>query len=204
MMDETALIREAQRGGQIGLDAFNTLVMAYQSQVYNVAYRILGDGAAAADATQEAFISAFKSLSNFRGGSFKSFLLRTVTNACYDALRYAKRRPTTSLDEATGTPSDDPDALSIAERLPASDENPADTIERFDLREHIARAALQLPIDQRIVFVLSDVQGLSYDEIAEVTRASLGTVKSRLSRARAKLREWLLAQPELLPEELRR
>lgn len=204
MMDETALVREAQRGGQIGLDAFNTLVMAYQSQVYNVAYRILGDGAAAADATQEAFISAFKSLPNFRGGSFKSFLLRTVTNACYDALRYAKRRPTTSLDEATGPSSNDPDALSMAERLPANEENPADTMERLDLREHIARAALQLPIDQRIVFVLSDVQGLSYDEIAEVTKASLGTVKSRLSRARAKLRDLLLAQPELLPEALRR
>lgn len=203
-MDETALVREAQRGGQIGLDAFNTLVMAHQSQVYNVAYRILGDEAAAADATQEAFISAFKSLPYFRGGSFKSFLLRTVTNACYDALRYAKRRPTTSLDEATGPVGDDPDSLSMAERLPANEENPADTIERFDLREHIARAALQLPIDQRIVFVLSDVQGLSYDEIVDVTKASLGTVKSRLSRARAKLRDMLLAQPELLPEELRR
>ena len=204
MMDETALIREAQRGGQIGLDAFNTLVMAYQSQVYNVAYRILGDGAAAADATQESFISAFRSLPNFRGGSFKSFLLRTVTNACYDAMRYAKRRPATSLDDVGNATNTDPDSPSMAERLPADEEDPAETIERFDLREHIARAALQLPVDQRIVFVLSDVQGLSYDEIAEVTKASLGTVKSRLSRARAKLRDLLLSQPELLPEELRR
>src|SRR5690349_14961071 len=94
-MDEPILIQAAQRGD---VDAFNTLVLAYQSQVYNVAYRIMGDEAAASDATQEAFISAYRSLKGFRGGSFKSWLLRTVTNACYDALRYRKRRPSTSLD----------------------------------------------------------------------------------------------------------
>ncbi len=207
-MDEAALIREAQRGGQASLDAFNTLVMAHQGQVYHVAYRIMGDGASAADATQETFVSAYKSLANFRGGSFKSFLLRSVTNACYDALRYNRRRPALSLDDlnhqgslaGTGpTVGED-----IGEVLPSTDENPADAAERHDLRTHIAKAALGLPPDQRIVFVLSDIQGLSYDEIAEVTKISIGTVKSRLSRARAKLRDVLLAQPELLPEEMRR
>ena len=205
-MDETALIREAQQGGPTGLDAFNTLVMAYQGQVYHVAYRIMGDVASASDATQETFISAYKSLPSFRGGSFKSFLLRTVTNACYDALRYAKRRPAVSLDTlgqpeafSGDTPPDD-----AGERLPSNDENPADAAERHDLRSHIARAALDLPPDQRITFVLSDVQGLSYDEIADIMKTSVGTVKSRLSRARAKLRDKLMAQPELLPEEMRR
>ena len=204
-MDETTLIREAQRGGQTGLDAFNTLVMAHQSQVYNVAYRIMGDTAAAADATQEAFISTYKSLTHFRGGSFKSFLLRSVTNACYDALRYAKRRPSTSLDDFNSPDSLETNGSDNAhEVLSSTDENPADAAERRDLREHIAHAALQLPIEQRITFVLSDVQGLNYDEIADITKTTLGTVKSRLSRARAKLRDLLLAQPELLPEELRR
>ena len=205
-MDEAALIHEAQRGGQAGLDAFNTLVMAYQGQVYHVAYRIMGDVASASDATQETFISVYKSLPNFRGGSFKSFLLRSVTNACYDALRYDKRRPALSLDHLGNhdptpgsTPTDD-----AGELLPSSDENPADAAERHDLRAHIARAALELPPDQRIVFVLSDIQGLSYDEIADSMKTSVGTVKSRLSRARAKLRDALLAQPELLPEEMRR
>ena len=89
-MDEPALIREAQDGD---LDAFNSLVLAYQDALYNTALRIMGDDSMAADATQEAFISAFRSLNSFRGGSFKAWLLRTVTNACYDELRRQKRRP---------------------------------------------------------------------------------------------------------------
>ena len=94
-MDEPALIKSAQRGD---VDAFNMLVLAYQSQVYNVPYRIMGDKAPSMDATQETFISAYKNIKKYRGGSFKGWLLRTVTNACYDALRYNKRRPFTSLE----------------------------------------------------------------------------------------------------------
>ncbi|MCS6848460.1 MAG: sigma-70 family RNA polymerase sigma factor [Anaerolineae bacterium] len=194
-MDEAALIRAAQRGD---VTSFNQLVLAYQAQVYNVAYRILGEPDAAADATQEAFLSAFTHITDYRGGSFKSWLLRTVTNACYDALRYEKRRPATSLE---GDEADE--GRSLADVLPAADENPVDAAERSDLRRFIARAALQLPPDQRITFVLSDIQGLSYEEIAEAMQVSLGTVKSRLSRARAKLRDALLAHEELLPDEFR-
>src|SRR5512147_2260641 len=98
-MDENALIQSARKGD---IDAFNTLVLTYQHQVYNLAYRIMGDEAAASDATQEAFISAYKHLKSFRGGSFKSWLLRIVTNACYDDLRHRKRRPATSLDDLMG------------------------------------------------------------------------------------------------------
>ena len=194
-MDEDALIRAAQRGD---VASFNQLVLAYQSQVYNVAYRIMGDEAAAADATQEAFLSAFAHIKDYRGGSFKSWLLRTVTNACYDALRYQKRRPAESLEASA-----DDDERSLADVLPAEDENPADAAERSDLRRFIARAALQLSPDQRVTFVLSDVQGMSYEEIAEAMNVSLGTVKSRLSRARARLRDALLAHEELLPDEFR-
>ncbi|BCX05738.1 MAG: RNA polymerase subunit sigma-24 [Candidatus Roseilinea sp.] len=194
-MDEAALIRAAQRGD---VASFNQLVLTYQAQVYNVAYRILGEPSAAADATQEAFLSAFTHINDYRGGSFKSWLLRTVTNACYDALRYAKRRPATSLE------GDDTDeGHSLADVLPAAVEDPLDVAERKELRRFIARAALQLPPDQRITFVLSDIQGLSYEEIAEAMQVSLGTVKSRLSRARAKLRDALLAHEELLPDEFR-
>ncbi|HEY4720682.1 MAG TPA: sigma-70 family RNA polymerase sigma factor, partial [Anaerolineae bacterium] len=98
-MDENALIQSARKGD---LNAFNTLVLAYQHQVYNLAYRIMGEQAAAEDATQDTFISAYKNLKSFRGGSFKSWLLRIVTNACYDDLRRRKRRPATSLDEMMG------------------------------------------------------------------------------------------------------
>src|SRR5574340_53536 len=94
-MDEPALIHEAQAGS---LDAFNTLVLAYQDNLFNTALRILGDEDQAADAAQDAFISAFKNINSFRGGSFKAWLLRTVTNVCYDELRRKKRRPTVALE----------------------------------------------------------------------------------------------------------
>jgi RNA polymerase sigma-70 factor (ECF subfamily) len=93
-MDETGLIAAAQQGQ---MDAFNELVLAYQHQVYNLAYRILGDPASASDAAQETFISAFQNIARFRGGSFRSYLLRIVSNRCYDELRRRKRRPATSL-----------------------------------------------------------------------------------------------------------
>ena len=95
-MDEQALIASARKGD---VRAFNQLVMLYQSMVYNLAYRILSDPDAAADATQDAFLSAFKAMHKFRGGSFKAWLLRIVTNACYDQLRRKQRRPTSSLDD---------------------------------------------------------------------------------------------------------
>jgi len=105
-MDEPALIRQAQDGD---LNAFNRLVLEYQTQVYNLAYRIMGDEDSAADAAQEAFISAYKHLGYYRGGSFKAWLLRIVTNACYDELRRRKRRPAASL-EALAVVETGPDA----------------------------------------------------------------------------------------------
>ena len=95
-MDEQALIASARQGDG---RAFNQLVLLYQSMVYNLAYRILGDADAAADATQDAFIKAFKAMRKFRGGSYKAWMLRIVTNACYDQLRVKQRRPTDSLDD---------------------------------------------------------------------------------------------------------
>ena len=97
-MDEPARIHSAQRGE---LDALNTLILHYQDMVFNTAVRILNDEDLAADAAQEAFISAFRSIATFRGGSFKAWLMRTVTNACYDELRRQKRRPTTPLEPDT-------------------------------------------------------------------------------------------------------
>lgn len=200
-MDESALIRAAQRGD---MASFNELVLVHQTQVYNVAHRIMGEPAAAADATQEAFLSAYTHIKDFRGGSFKSWLLRTVTNACFDALRRAKRRPADSLDGLTeGKGNGETDNGDFNDFIPSSEELPQDAAERNDLRGFISRAALGLPADQRITFVLSDVQGMSYDEIADAMQVSLGTVKSRLSRARAKLRDALLKQQELLPDEYR-
>ncbi len=193
-MDEAALIKEARRGN---LDAYNTLVLHYQSQVYNVAYRILGERDAAADATQEAFISAYKAIRRFRGGSFRAWLLRIVTNACYDELRRRKRRPQASLDALyVEDEAPDPGFVSHAE-------NPESYAQRMDLQAAIRDCLQRLPDDQRTVVVLSDIEGFSYDEIAEITGVALGTVKSRLSRSRARLRDCLQGFKELLPEAYR-
>ena len=193
-MDEPTLIAAAQRGS---VDAFNELVLAYQQQVYNLAYRIMGDPASAADAAQEAFISAFQNIGRFRGGSFKSYLLRIVSNRCYDELRRRKRRPATSFEDFGEVDEDANPALVNG------GERPEEYAERQEMARVIQAGIETLPPDQRITLALSDVQGLSYQEIAEVTSVSLGTVKSRLARARGKLRDYLRAQGELLPARYR-
>ena len=193
-MDEPTLIAAAQRGN---VDTFNELVLAYQQQVYNLAYRIMGDPASAADAAQEAFISAFQNIGRFRGGSFKSYLLRIVSNGCYDELRRRKRRPATSFEDFGEVDEDaNPALVNGAER-------PEEYAERQEMARVIQAGIETLPPDQRITLALSDVQGLSYQEIAEVTSVSLGTVKSRLARARGKLRDYLRARGELLPARYR-
>lgn len=192
-MDELALIASAQKGDT---RAFNQLVLLYQSMAYNIAYRILSDPDAAADATQDAFLSAFKAMGKFRGGSFKAWLLRIVTNACYDQLRVKQRRPSTSLDDL-------PVETDHTSYLRDPAEQPDEFVERQELNQMIQQGISTLPVEQRVIVVLSDVQGLSYQEIAEVTGTSLGTVKSRLSRGRSRLRDYLVAQRELLPARYR-
>lgn len=194
-MDEASLITAAQQGR---VDAFNELVLVYQQQVYNLAYRILGDPASAADATQEAFISAYQNLHRFRGGSFRSYLLRIVSNGCYDELRRRKRRPTTSFEDFGEDMDEEANPFLVNGR-----ERPEEYTERQEMA-HVIQAGIEtLPPDQRVTLVLSDVQGLSYQEIAEATDVSLGTVKSRLARARGKLRDYLQSQGELLPARYR-
>lgn len=193
--DEAALLAAAQRGD---LPAFNQLVLHYQSLAYNIAYRLTGNADLSADATQDAFVKAFQRLSQYRGGSFKSWLLRIVTNTCYDALRARKRRPTTPLE--SDEDEDDPEYDS---RLIDNAERPDAYVMRQELAVAIQKAIGQLPPDQRTALVLSDVEGLDYQEIADATGAALGTVKSRLSRARAKVRDLLMEHQELLPASYR-
>jgi RNA polymerase sigma-70 factor (ECF subfamily) len=156
----------------------------------------MGEPGAAADATQEAFIAAYKSLRSFRGGSFKSWLLRIVTNACYDELRRHRRRPQTSLDQMTEEGDSFPELAGDAP-------NPEDERQLIELIQAVKQCLDQLPDDQRVVAVLSDVEGYNYQEIAEIVSTTLGTVKSRLSRARARLRDCLQGYGELLPASYR-
>jgi len=195
-MDEVALISDAQGGS---LDAFNTLVLHYQDSVFNTALRILGDEDQAADAAQDAFISAFKSIKAFRGGSFKAWLMRTVTNACYDELRRKKRRPTTPLEPDTedGEEMDSPRWLADPNMTP-------DQVAEADELEHAIQHCLDnLPIDFKTVVVMADIQGMDYTEVAASVRVPLGTVKSRLARARLRLQECLQGFAELLPASFR-
>jgi RNA polymerase sigma-70 factor, ECF subfamily len=195
-MDELALIKSAQHGD---LDAFNSLVLAYQDILFSTALRILGDDELAADATQEAFISAFRSLNGYRGGSFKAWLLRTVTNACYDELRRKKRRPTTPLEPDAS----DGDEMDTPRWLADPALTPEQSAEAVELEHAIQHCLENLPLEFRTVVVMADLQGLDYTEVAAATHAPLGTIKSRLARARLRLRECLQGFGELLPATMR-
>ena len=187
------LIEQALHGE---LGAFNQLVVQYQGLAYSVALRLLRDPGGAEDAVQESFIKAFRALESFRGGSFKSWLLRIVSNTCYDALRSRKRHTTDSLDNL-------PVEQEYAPQLTDEAADPAFHAERMELGAAIERAVQQLPFEQRLVVILCDIHGYSYEEIAETTQQPLGTVKSRISRGRARLRTLLQQHPELLPVEFR-
>lgn len=195
-MNEPALIQDAQHGD---LDAFNSLVLHYQDTVFNTALRILGDADKAADASQEAFISAFRAIHSYRGGSFKAWLLRTVTNACYDELRRQKRRPTTPLEPETN----DGDEMDSPRWLADNSMNPEQQFEAEELEHAIQHCLDALPTDFRAVVVMADIEGLDYSEVASAIHTPLGTIKSRLARARLRLRECLQDFWELLPAAFR-
>ena len=189
--DEQELISRSQRGD---LTAFNELVERYQGQVFNLALRMLGSEAWAADAAQETFISAYRAMKGFRGGSFRSWILRIAANATRDLLRAAKSRKADSLEALE---------LESGSLPPSREESPEEHALRAELAAEIQQSLDSLSQDQRLALVLIDIQGFSYEEAAQVTGASLGTVKSRLSRARHEMRDLLRARSELLPNQFR-
>jgi len=195
-MDENALILDASRGD---LEAFNRLVLAYQDLLYTQAYRIMGDRDSAEDATQDAFISAFRHLSAYRGGSFKAWLLRITTNICYDELRRRKRRPTSPLEPLD----DNEEEVESPNWLSDPGEKPEEATERIELSNAIQLCLGNLPIEFREVVILVDIQEMDYAEAASVIRTPVGTVKSRLARARVRMRDCLKKHRELLPASIR-
>ena len=182
-IEEARWMRSAQQGSA---DAFNRLIERHQTYLFNVAYRVLGNSEDAADATQEAFLSAFRAVRDFRGGSLRGWLTRIVVNACYDSRRSTRRRPAASMDaiveEVGEAPWPDPHA-----------DDPEQLALSRDSLAQIEAALGELPMEQRIVVVLVDVQGLSYEEAANAMDCAVGTIRSRLSRARAELRDVLRA-----------
>ena len=179
--NEDVLVEAAQRGD---LSAFNTLLSAYQQPAYQAAYRILGDADSAADAVQDSLIKVYDRIHQYRGGSFKAWLLRVVINTCYDTLRGERRRRTQQLDDDEILPEND---LRLIDARPT----PHDRAELSELMRTMMAEIRKLPAEQQAVLLMCDVEGLAYDEAARRTGSSLGTVKSRLSRARAKMRDAL-------------
>ena len=189
---ETLLIHKAQRGN---VDAFNMLVLKYQDMLYRIAWRILHDESAADDATQNAMIQAFKNIKSFRGGSFKSWLARVTVNASYDEPRRWKRQPAMSLEQVNSEGDEIESPLWM--RDPAT--GPDEAVESLELSNAIQRCLQGLVPDYRTVVVLVDIEGMSYDEAARAARIPVGTVKSRLARARMQIRRSLRSFEGLLP-----
>ena len=195
-MDEAALIQSAVHGD---LNAFNRLVLAYQDMLYAQAYRVIGEPDAAEDATQDAFIAAYRNLASYRGGSFKAWLLRIVTNICYDELRRRKRRPSVPLEPLDN----EEEEIESPRWMTDPGATPEERADRAELGRALQHCLDELPAEFRAMVLLVDVQGMDYTEAAKTTGKPLGTVKSRLARARLRLRECLQGFWELLPEAYR-
>ena len=176
---EAAIVRKVLGGDA---NAFETLVLEYEKNVYNIALRMTGNSEDAADMTQEAFIKAYNSLQSFRGDSkFSVWLYRIVSNVCLDFLRSKNRRPTVSLSV------EDDDGEDAQLDVADESQSPELLLDRKLTRDSVRRGLDSLPPDYRQILLLREIQGLSYDEIAQALSLEVGTVKSRIFRARKRL-----------------
>jgi RNA polymerase sigma-70 factor (ECF subfamily) len=180
MSDENQLIQEARRGN---LTAFEELISSYERRIYNYCLRMTNNREDAEDLTQEVFVRVYKSLKRFKGNSqLSTWIYRIAHNVCID--RYRKVKLTTvSLSQPKG--SDDEREM----ELPARDFSPEEEAMRMELKKYLLNSISELQPKYRSVIVLRDIQNYSYEEIAEILRLPLGTVKSHISRARAALRQ---------------
>ena len=182
--DERSLIRQCQKGD---VQAFRHLVERYEDRIYGLACSILGDPEAAKDAAQEAFVRVYRALGKFEGrSSFYTYLYRITTNVCLTFAQREQRRP----DRISIEGMQEVNEMTL-DRFLGTDE-PQNDIDRIGLREEIQKVLDYLSPEHRAVVILKDIEGFSQEEIADVLDVSVGTVKSRLSRARARLRDLLL------------
>jgi RNA polymerase sigma-70 factor (ECF subfamily) len=195
-MAEVELIEKALKGD---LQSFNDLVLTYQEMAFNLAYRMLGSSAAAADATQEAVISMYRKLDSYRGGSFKSWFLRIVSNECLDELRRQKRRPSVPIDQEN----EDGEIIESASWMKDDSLPYEDQISNAELEKALTHCIDGLEEKFKTVIVLVDVSGEDYETVAGVIQVPIGTIKSRLARARQKMQDCLQGYGELLPEKFR-
>lgn len=193
---EKTLIKAAQRGD---LEAFNLLILRYQNLLFGIALRLLNDEDEASDAVQEALISAFRRFSTFRGDSLKSWLARVVVNACYDEMRKKRRQHSVPLDQLNA----EGDEIESSYWLIDPQADPELQYESSELDHAIHKSLAKLPSVYRLMLVLVDIEGMSYEEAALAAGVPVGTVKSRLARARLQMQKSLQASGELLPVSYR-
>jgi RNA polymerase sigma-70 factor (ECF subfamily) len=182
--EESRIVQKVLKGD---VNAFEKLVLEYEKSVYNIALRMTGNSEDASDMTQEAFIKAYNSLQSFRGDSkFSVWLYRIATNVCLDFLRSRSRKPTVSLSM------EDNDGEEVELDVADESQSPELLLDRQMTRESVRRGLETLTPEYRQILLLREIQGLSYDEISQVLGLEVGTVKSRIFRARKKLCAFLL------------
>jgi len=175
---EIMRIRSAQSGD---MDSFNALVLKYQDVMYRTALRIMGQEALADDATQDAFISAYHHIGQFRGGSLKAWFLRILVNKCYDEFRRIRRTTAISLDESLSNDDENEGLYTMLwDQTPSIEEY----VEASEQTEYIQECLSRLPLNYRTILILVDMDEMSYGEVSTILKIPLGTVKSRLARAR--------------------
>jgi RNA polymerase sigma-70 factor (ECF subfamily) len=173
------------------------LVEAYQKKIFNLAFRMIGNYDDAGDLAQEALIRVYKSIAGFKAqSSFSTWIYRITTNVCLDEIRKRKNKKVLSLDEEIHVEDGE-----MQRQIESDDPLPEEVFEREELRQIVGDAIASLPEEQRTVLTLRDLQGLSYEEIADILDCPGGTVKSRINRARQALKNALLTKRELLDEE---
>jgi RNA polymerase sigma-70 factor (ECF subfamily) len=191
---EKDLIEAAQRGD---LDAFNALILRYQNLLFGIALRMLGDEDIASDAVQEALISAFSKFSTFRGGSLRSWLARVTVNACYDEMRRKRRQREVPIEQFNM----EVEEVEYLSWMIDPAARPEERYESHELESAIQNSLNLLTPAYREALVLVDIEGLSYEEASVAARVPVGTVKSRLARARLQVRSVLKGYKDIVPAQ---
>lgn len=169
------------------IEAFEEMLTMYQKLIYNICYRMFNNKEDAEDLTQDVFVKVYNKINSFNEKtSFKSWICTIATNTCIDELRKRKNKTTVSIDKNIET---DDGELKID--VVSNEKTPEEAVVKNEEAHMLENALLELNIEDREIIVLRDIQGLSYDEISEIKNIKLGTVKSKLARARLKLQKIL-------------
>ncbi len=193
---EEALVKRAKQGE---LRAFEELILQHEKIVYNLALRMMKQSEDAKDISQEVFLKAYRNIRNFDERSrFSTWLYRITTNTCIDELRKRQKKPSLSIEEEM-----DGEEGGILRQIAAAGDTPEESLLRTEQKSEILQALNKLSPEHRTIVVFRDVQGLSYEEIAEILEIGLGTVKSRISRGRAQLKQEILKIRELNADSVR-